>query len=232
MEVENSNEWMKKYQRDAAQAKIEARKDSWNPEMQQDVSRQWTELIAEVETNLSEDPMGPKGQELGAHWKKLVEGFTGGDPDLTQSVAKNVERPDQLAGARETAGRPVSDQARGVGVHREGARVGEGRRYSIIETCAEDTAVIPKVTPYASPDSLRPPRRGATRRPQPGLTPVALDENVPAVPMLVARRNPHRMFARRNFPTAGLPVVLIAVPPVIAADPNVFGARTCCSLFV
>jgi len=88
MEVENSNEWMKKYQSDAAQAKIEARKGSWNPAMQQEVSREWTELIAEVEANLSEDPMGAKGQELGARWKKLVEGFTGGDRDITQSVSK------------------------------------------------------------------------------------------------------------------------------------------------
>jgi DNA-binding transcriptional MerR regulator len=88
MEVENSNEWMKKYQSEAAQAKIEARKPLWNPEMQKEVSRQWTELIADVEANLGEDPLGPAGQALGARWKKLVEGFTGGDPDITHSVAK------------------------------------------------------------------------------------------------------------------------------------------------
>ena len=88
IEMQQDNDWTKKYHNEAAKAKIAARQGEWNPAMQAEVTRQWQELIADVEANLAEDPIGPKGQALGARWKKLVEGFTGGDPDVTQGLAK------------------------------------------------------------------------------------------------------------------------------------------------
>jgi len=89
IEMQTDNEWMKKYANEAAQAKIDARKGEWSPELQERVSRQWTELIAEVQTAMTagEDPASPKAQALAARWKALVEGFTKGDPDVTQAVA-------------------------------------------------------------------------------------------------------------------------------------------------
>jgi DNA-binding transcriptional MerR regulator len=94
MEMETNNDWMAKYQTEASKAKVEARKPLWSPELQDRVSRHWSELIAEVEAALGEDPAGEKGQALAARWKELVEGFTGGDPDIGASVGRMwADRP-------------------------------------------------------------------------------------------------------------------------------------------
>ena len=88
MEMETSNDWMSKYQTEESKAKIEARKQLWSPELQERISRQWNELIADVEAALGEDPASDKAQALAARWKELVEGFTGGDADITASVGR------------------------------------------------------------------------------------------------------------------------------------------------
>jgi DNA-binding transcriptional MerR regulator len=89
IEVQNNQDWMAKYQNDAAKAKIAERRHLWSPELQEQVSRQWIELIRDVEASLGEDPAGEKSQALAGRWMTLVEGFTGGDPDVTDAV-KNV----------------------------------------------------------------------------------------------------------------------------------------------
>jgi DNA-binding transcriptional MerR regulator len=86
--METNNDWMSKYHTEESRAKVEARKHLWSPELQERVSRQWSELIADVEAALAEDPAGEKGQALAARWKELVEGFTGADPDITASVKR------------------------------------------------------------------------------------------------------------------------------------------------
>jgi hypothetical protein len=42
--------------------------------------REWTELLADVEAALGEDPGSAKAQALAVRWRTLVEGFTGGIP--------------------------------------------------------------------------------------------------------------------------------------------------------
>jgi MerR family transcriptional regulator, thiopeptide resistance regulator len=91
IEMQNDNEWMMKYYQGPARAKLEERKKLWSPELQEQVSKQWSELIAEVNASLDEDPASPKAQALAARWQKLVEGFTGGDPDITEGL-KNLYR--------------------------------------------------------------------------------------------------------------------------------------------
>ena len=86
--MENNNDWMEKYHTEESRAKVEARKHLWSPELQERVSRQWSELIAEVEGALGEDPASDKAQALAARWKALVEEFTGGDRDVTASVGR------------------------------------------------------------------------------------------------------------------------------------------------
>ncbi len=88
IEMESRNDWMDQYQTEESKAKIEARKHLWNPALQEQVSRQWSELIAEVEGALDEDPAGPKAQALAGRWRELVRGFTGGDPAITETVSK------------------------------------------------------------------------------------------------------------------------------------------------
>lgn len=87
IEMQNSTDWMARYQTPEAKAKLEARKGEWTPEMQERVSAEWKELFAEVEAASGEDPASERVQALAARWTRLVEGFTKRDPDLTQSVA-------------------------------------------------------------------------------------------------------------------------------------------------
>jgi DNA-binding transcriptional MerR regulator len=88
IEMETNNDWMAKYHTEESKAKVEARKHLWSPELQECVSRQWAELIADVEAVLGEDPAGDKGKALAARWKALVEEFTGGDREIAASVGR------------------------------------------------------------------------------------------------------------------------------------------------
>jgi len=89
MEMQNDAEWTMKYYNDAAQAKVAERGKTWSPELQERVSRQWLELIGDVEGALGEDPAGEKGQALAGRWTGLVEEFTGGDPEVAGGL-KNL----------------------------------------------------------------------------------------------------------------------------------------------
>jgi len=88
IEMTNSTDWSKKYYSDDAKAKIEERKALWSPELQAEVTQQWTALVADVTAALGEDPAGPTAQALAARWRKLVEGFTGGDPEVQRGLNK------------------------------------------------------------------------------------------------------------------------------------------------
>jgi len=90
IEMQNDMDWSKKYYSEAAKAKIAARRKEWSPELQERVSKQWMDLIADVEKAMAagDDPSSPKVKELARRWKELVEGFTGGDPEVTQGLGK------------------------------------------------------------------------------------------------------------------------------------------------
>jgi DNA-binding transcriptional MerR regulator len=88
IEMQNSMDWSKKYYTPEAQAKIEERKNLWSPELQEKVTKDWSALIADVEAVLGEDPAGSKAQALAARWRKLLEGFTGGDPEIQKGLNK------------------------------------------------------------------------------------------------------------------------------------------------
>jgi DNA-binding transcriptional MerR regulator len=88
IEMQDNTEWTLQYHNDAAKAKIAARRGEWSPELQERVSRQWMELIADVERSLGEDPASEKVQALADRWTALVEAFTKRDPDITEGVKK------------------------------------------------------------------------------------------------------------------------------------------------
>jgi MerR family transcriptional regulator, thiopeptide resistance regulator len=88
MEMQNDAEWTMKYYTGGAQAKVAERRQLWSPELQERVSREWLELIRDVEGALGEDPAGQKGRALAARWTGLVEEFTGGDPEVTSGLKK------------------------------------------------------------------------------------------------------------------------------------------------
>lgn len=88
IEMQQNNDWTK-YANEAARQKLSARQGEWSPELQERVSRQWSELIAEVQAAMDagEQPSTPKARALGARWKALLEEFTQGDADVTQAAA-------------------------------------------------------------------------------------------------------------------------------------------------
>lgn len=86
IEMQTDSEWMMRYYSDEAKAKIEERQKTWTPELQAETSQAWAELIREVEAAKGEDPAGEKAQALARRWTKLVEGFTGGDPEVTAGL--------------------------------------------------------------------------------------------------------------------------------------------------
>ena len=85
-EMQNSTDWKGKYFSDEAKAKVRERQKLWSPELQERVTRQWTELYADVEACMGEDPAGPQAQSLAARWKDLVRQFTGGDPEIQKGL--------------------------------------------------------------------------------------------------------------------------------------------------
>ena len=84
--MQNETSWSEKYYSPEARAKIDERRKQWTPELQEQTTKAWMELMADVEAALGEDPAGPKAQALAARWRKLVEGFTGGDPDVSAGL--------------------------------------------------------------------------------------------------------------------------------------------------
>lgn len=86
--MQENTDWKAKYYTPEARAKIETRAKDWTPEKQAEATEAWSELMADVEAALGEDPAGEKAQALAARWRKLVEGFTGGDPEVSAGLRK------------------------------------------------------------------------------------------------------------------------------------------------
>jgi len=102
IEMQDNMDWSKKYYSQEAQAKIEERKQLWSPENQEPWSKEWSDLFGDVEAALGEDPAGEIAQGLAARWKKLVEAFTGRDPQITAGLSKmHQDRPNWPAGMRQ-----------------------------------------------------------------------------------------------------------------------------------
>jgi TipAS antibiotic-recognition protein len=87
--MQDDNDW-KRYYSESAKAKIDARRVSWTPELQERATRDWTQLIADVRAAVAsgEDPNSDAGQLLAARWRALLAGFTGGDPEIQQGLNK------------------------------------------------------------------------------------------------------------------------------------------------
>jgi DNA-binding transcriptional MerR regulator len=88
IEMQERTEFLNKYYSQEAQAKLVEKRKQWNPELQAEVGRAWSELFRDVEAALDEDPASEKAQALVARWRKLVEGFTGADPELSKGVGQ------------------------------------------------------------------------------------------------------------------------------------------------
>ncbi len=82
MTMQDNKDFMTKYYSEGAQAKMADRRETWTPELQQQMTADWMNLFHDVEAALGEDPAGEKAQALAARWTTLVNRFTGGDPEM------------------------------------------------------------------------------------------------------------------------------------------------------
>ena len=103
--MQNDTDWTKQYYSDDAQAKVDARRHLWSPELQEKVTKQWNELFRDIEASLNEDPAGPTAQALLARWRQLVSAFTGGDPEIQKGLNRMYsDMPNWPQERRETFG--------------------------------------------------------------------------------------------------------------------------------
>lgn len=86
IEMENNGEWAMKYYSKEAKAKVEARRQLWSPELQEEVSKAWADLFRDIEACLDQDPASAEAQALAVRWRKLVEAFTGGDQEIQKGL--------------------------------------------------------------------------------------------------------------------------------------------------
>ena len=107
--MQNDNEWIKKYYTDEQLAELASRA---TPEVLEKGQRDWAELISDVENAVKEgvDPSSERAAELAARWEDLIGQFTGGNPGIAESL-KNLYR-DQ-ANWPSTFQKPYSDEAGG-----------------------------------------------------------------------------------------------------------------------
>jgi MerR family transcriptional regulator, thiopeptide resistance regulator len=107
IKMQNDTDWMKKYYSKEALAKLEERKALWSPQLQEQVSKDWAALFKDIEASLDEDPSSAKAQALASRWKKLINAFTGGDPEiLTGLKAKSADQENWPANAQQYRIRP------------------------------------------------------------------------------------------------------------------------------
>lgn len=109
MEMEEKTQWAEKYYTPEAQAKIDERKKLWSPELQEEVSKQWTELFSDVRAALDQDPASARAQELAGRWKTLVERFTGGDASITQGLNRLYQDRENWPASAKQQMSPYSD---------------------------------------------------------------------------------------------------------------------------
>ena len=92
IEMQTENEWMKKYASEAAQAKMDARKGEWSPELQERVSKQWIELIANVQAAMDAGE-GPRNRRRG-RWPRAGRNWWKVSPRGTRTS----QRPSAMRG--------------------------------------------------------------------------------------------------------------------------------------
>jgi len=88
--MEQNMDWTKKYYSGSAQAKVEERKHLWSPELQERVTRDWSDLVADIEAAMADGtkPSDSRAQVLANRWRALVTEFTGGDSEVQAGLNK------------------------------------------------------------------------------------------------------------------------------------------------
>ena len=104
IEMQDNTDFMKKYYSEAGQAKMAERREQWNPELQAQATKDWTDLFRDVEAALGEDPASERCRRWrrdGRNWWKL-------SPAATATSAKGWARLGPIA---KTGRQPCSNRA-------------------------------------------------------------------------------------------------------------------------
>lgn len=90
MNMSENTEWTKRYYSEDAQAKIDERRNLWSPELQERVTKDWSDLTADIEAAIADGakPADKRAQDLAARWRGLVKEFTGGDREIQAGLNK------------------------------------------------------------------------------------------------------------------------------------------------
>ena len=90
IDMEQNTDWTKKYYSEEAQKKVEERKSLWSPELQERVTRDWSELVQDIEAAMKDGtkPNDLRAKALAARWQKLLLEFTGGDKTIQSGLNK------------------------------------------------------------------------------------------------------------------------------------------------
>lgn len=89
IEMSNHQEWTNKYYSEEAKQAL-AQRRAENPGIAEQGTRDWAELIAEVETAVREkvDPASRRGQQLAQRWRGLIDAFTNKNPAVEAGLKK------------------------------------------------------------------------------------------------------------------------------------------------
>jgi DNA-binding transcriptional MerR regulator len=91
---------VEKYYTPEQLAEIKARGQALGEEKIREVEREWQELIAQVRAAMErgDDPAGEPVQRLARRWGELVNAFTGGNPEIAQSLKKMWQEEENIHG--------------------------------------------------------------------------------------------------------------------------------------
>jgi len=85
IEMESQTDWMKKYY---TQDQLDELANRWQPEMQEQVTKEWNAIYTDTELLANEDPASSKAQALAERWEKQIAAFTGGNSEISDSLMK------------------------------------------------------------------------------------------------------------------------------------------------
>lgn len=81
-------------------AELENRRQAVGEDRIHEVEAEWPRLMDEVREAIArdDDPAGEAGQKLAQRWNALIEEFTGGNPEIRQSLNSMYENESNVAG--------------------------------------------------------------------------------------------------------------------------------------
>jgi len=90
IQMQTRKDWMKKY---FTEEQLNDLRKRYTPELQVQAEHGWAELVRDVEAAIArgDSPESETGRKLAERKQKLIDLFTGGDPDITANLQKLYE---------------------------------------------------------------------------------------------------------------------------------------------